>query len=187
MNRATQTAVMLGAFLLSCGAVTGQEFTDEFQAEDCHFRNRGQNPYWVLEPGHVLEYSGVEDGKVITLRITVLNQTKWVDGVRTRVVLEEEWHDGEIVEIAHNWVSICKKTNSVFYFGEDVDIYEDGEIVGHASAWRAGVDGAKPGVLMPGQPLVGSRYYQESGTGLVEDGALRLISFGFPSDDDDDD
>jgi hypothetical protein len=63
----------------------------------------------------------------------------------------------------------------VFYFGEDVDIYKDGAVVGHEGAWLAGVGEARPGLMMPGQPLLGSRYYQEVAPGVAMDRA-RIVS-----------
>ncbi len=93
--------------------------------------------------------------------ITVSDATKLIDGVETRVVVERETIDGELFEVARNFFAICKQTNSVVYFGEDVDFYENGEIVNHDGSWRAGVDGARPGVLMPGTRLLGGRYFQE--------------------------
>jgi hypothetical protein len=53
------------------------------------------------------------------------------------------------------------ETNDIFYFGEEVDNYEDGVLVDHDGSWRAGEDGAQPGILMPGRFLLGSRYFQE--------------------------
>src|SRR5262249_46702791 len=52
-------------------------------------------------------------------------------------------------------------TNSVYYFGEEVDLYEDGKVVGHEGAWLSGEKGARFGLMMPGTPLLGARYYQE--------------------------
>ena len=78
---------------------------------------------------------------------------------------EREWEkDGDeliLVEVSRNFFAICKQTNSVFYFGEEVDDDEDGAIVSHEGKWRAGVNGAKPGLIMPGTILLGSRYYEE--------------------------
>jgi hypothetical protein len=62
-------------------------------------------------------------------------------------------------------------TNTVFYFGEDVDIYKRGKVVGHDGAWRAGSDQARAGVMMPGIVLLGSRYYQEIAPGVAMDRA----------------
>jgi hypothetical protein len=66
------------------------------------------------------------------------------------------------------------ETGSVYYFGEDVDIYEDGEVVSHDGAWLAGVDGAEPGIIMPGTVLLGSRYYQEIAPDVALDRAEHI-------------
>jgi len=92
-----------------------------------------------------------------------------VDGVWTRVVEEVEYIDGELYEVSRNFFAICLTTNDIYYFGEDVDFYEDGEIVDHHGAWRAGVDGAKPGITFPGTPMIGARFYQEVAPDIAED------------------
>jgi hypothetical protein len=141
-------------------------FTQDFRLESCTFSASGGNPYFVLEPGHQLILAGVENKEELELVITVLRDTKAisVDGlgrVVTRVVEERESLAGELVEVSRNFFAICTETNNVVYFGEDVDIYEDGRIVSHDGAWRAGRDGARPGIIMPGTFLLGSRYFQE--------------------------
>jgi hypothetical protein len=103
-----------------------------------------------LEPGHKLVLAGEKNGKQLRKSITVLSQTRVVDSVETRVVLERETIDGEIFELSRNYFAICNRANSVFYFGEDVDFFVDRLIVGHDGSWRAGVHGAKAGVVMPG-------------------------------------
>jgi hypothetical protein len=104
----------------------------------------------------------------------VLAETRKVNGVETRVVEERETKDGALVEVSRNFFAISKRTNSVFYFGEDVDMYKDGKITSHEGAWLAGVGGAKPGLMMPGLPLVGGRYYQEIAPGVAMDRARIL-------------
>jgi len=49
----------------------------------------------------------------------------------------------------------------VWYFGEEVDIYKNGKIVGHDGAWQAGAGGAVAGIMIPSSPLVGMKYRQE--------------------------
>ena len=49
----------------------------------------------------------------------------------------------------------------VWYFGEDVDNYTDGELADHDGAWLAGQDSALPALLMPGAPEVGQVFYSE--------------------------
>ena len=147
------------------------EFQDTFNLENCDFDSRGSNTYFILEPGHQSVLEGQEDGEVIDLVITVLNETKVVDGTETRIVEERESENGELVEISRNYFAVCEPANDVFYFGEDVDDYEDGEIVSHEGAWLAGANGSKAGMIMPGKVEVGLKYYQEIAQGVAEDRA----------------
>ncbi len=151
-------------------------FSSNFSTTDCKFRNRHrsfevENSYFILEPGWQVVLEGEDDDEFIRVETTVLNETEWVEGVLTRVVEEREWIDGELFEVSRNFFAICEHTNDIYYFGEDVDFYEDGEIVDHHGAWRVGVNGAKPGILMPGRVLMGARFHQEYSLGEAEDRA----------------
>jgi hypothetical protein len=42
-----------------------------------------------------------------------------------------------------------------------MDTYKNGTIDSHEGAWLAGVNGAKAGLMMPGLPLLGAKYYEE--------------------------
>jgi hypothetical protein len=66
------------------------------------------------------------EGGDTKLVITVLDETRTVDCVQTRIVEEREWEKGELEEVSRNFFALSKRTNSVYYFGEEVDIYEDG-------------------------------------------------------------
>ena len=151
------------------------KWTESFDLESCSFSTTGRNEYFVLEPGYRLVLAGVEDADSVTLTITVLNDTQVVDGVQTRVVEERETGDGELIEVSRNFFAFCKENGSVFYFGEDVDIYEDGKLVGHEGGWRAGENGFRPGLMMPGLALIGSAYYQEYAPKVAMDRA-RIVS-----------
>lgn len=164
--------LMTTALLTAPGLVFGQDgFTDSFMLDACDFSSRGSNPYFILEPGYQLVLEGTEDGEAVRLAITVLNETMTINGVQTRVVEERETQDGELAEVSRNYFAICKQNNSVFYFGEDVDIYDEGVIVGHEGAWQAGVNDARAGLMMPGIALLGARYYQEMAQGVAMDRA----------------
>ncbi len=189
------TGTVLSALVLAMlalpqlsGGAAHAAFTSDFRLESCTWSSRGkQNPYIKLKPGYRLLLEGEEedDGELIdiSVQITVQRQTERItfetpDGnvltVKARVIEEREWEDGELVEVSRNWMARCVETSDVFYFGEDVDDYEDGEIVGHSGAWRAGVDGAQPGILMPGRFLLGARYFQEVAPGIAEDRAKNV-------------
>jgi hypothetical protein len=105
------------------------------------------------------------------LRITVLDETLEVDGVETRVVEEREWRSGDLIEVSRNFFAICAETEDVYYFGEDVDMYQGGELSSHSGAWRSGESDARFGLIMPGKPVVGMKYYQESAPGVAMDRA----------------
>jgi hypothetical protein len=142
-------------------------WTSFFPVEKGELKSSGRNPFFVLEPGFQLVLEKGEE----RLTITVLDETRVVDGVETRVVEERETDGGEVQEVSRNFFAISSRTNGVFYFGEEVDMYEDGKLANHAGAWLAGEKGAKFGLLMPGEALLGARYYQEFAPGEALDRA----------------
>ena len=107
---------------------------EEFDISKCTLVPTGRNQYFILEPGFQL----VLEGKNERLAITVLDETKEVNGVTTRVVEEREWKNGNLTEVSRNFFAICESTEDVFYFGEEVDMYRGGEVVSHSGAWLAG-------------------------------------------------
>lgn len=118
----------------------------------------GRTPFFVLEPGRA---STLEDGSV-RLVVTVLDQITLVAGVQTRVVEERETKGGKPVEVSRNYFAISRRTNAVYYFGEDVDMYDrSGRVTSHEGSWRAGASGAKFGLMMPGEIVLHARFYQE--------------------------
>lgn len=130
---------------------------DTFEADKTNLTSRGTNTYFILRPGYILTYKNGED----ELIITVTDKTKEVDGVKTRIVEERETKKGVLVEVSQNYFAFDKTTEAVYYFGEDVDNYQDGKIANHNGAWLSGENGATFGLAMPGEPKVGDKYYQE--------------------------
>ena len=173
--------LLLSGFLLVAHFAGAQgeepEFTADFELDDCLWSNTGGNEYFSLQPGTQSLLEGEDDGEELVLQITVLNAWRWISfrtaegdklKVKTRVIEEREWVDDELVEVSRNYFARCRQTNDIYYFGEDVDIFDDGE-VSHAGAWLAGVNGAQPGLIMPGTFLLGSRYFQEIAPGVALD------------------
>jgi len=148
------------------------EFVDSFDLEGCTWSSTGSNRYFILEPGYQLVLKGKEGSSVVQLTITVLDETIPIDGITTRVVEESETKDGDLVEISKNYFAICTENDNIFYFGEDVDIYQDGQVVSHDGAWLHGVDEARAGLIMPGLPLEDFAYYQEIAPGVALDRAV---------------
>ena len=136
---------------------TGGDWTERFGVEPNELVSSGRNPFFVLEPGYRLVLAHGDE----QLAITVLAETKIVDGVETRVVEERETKAGALVEVSRNYFAISSRTNAVFYFGEDVDMYKSGKVANHEGSWTSGANGARYGLMMPGTPLLRGRYYQE--------------------------
>jgi hypothetical protein len=162
-------SVFLSLLLLAVGSAFAQKtpdlWTSDFSSEKSDLVATGRNPWFILEPGYTLTLADGDE----QLIITVLNETRLVDGVQTRVVEERESKGGHLTEISRNFFAISRRTNSVYYFGEEVDIYAGGKIVKHEGAWASGVKGARFGLAMPGLPLVGARYFQEIAPGEAMD------------------
>ena len=133
----------------------------------------GANPYFILTPGHRLYYEHGKD----TLTTTVLNGTKLVDGVETRVVEDRETKNGQLAELTRDYYAIDPATKNVYYFGEDVDVYRDGKVVSHEGSWLSGVKGARFGLMMPGQVKRGFKHYQEQAPGVGMDRA-EIVALG---------
>jgi len=131
----------------------------------------GRNRFFILEAGFTTIYVGNEDGQHKRLTVTVLAKTRIIDGIRTRIVLERQTANGHIEEISQNYFAIDKRTLNFYYFGEDVNSYNHGVVANHDGAWRSGVNGAKFGLNMPANPVVGMQYEQERAPGVAQDQA----------------
>jgi len=137
------------------------QWTESFDIDECHLTDQGRNDYFILEPGYQLTLQGIDDEDTVTLVITVLDTTEVIDGKKTRIVEERESTNGNLIEVSRNFFAFCPENGSIFYYGEDVDIYKNGRMVGHEGAWRAGVGNNRFGLMMPGVALLGARYFQE--------------------------
>ncbi len=97
-------------------------------------------------------------------------------GVETLVYHDREYLDGELVEETKDFIAQDKDGN-VWYFGEEVDNYENGKLKDHNGAWRAAYTGAKPGIWIKAKHMVGDSYRQEYRRGEAEDMA-KIVATG---------
>ncbi len=174
MKTKVSIILALAALLLGSKAEASlfnwKPFTTTYFFDDCGgFSSTGHNRYFMLEPGFKIVIEGKQGGHTVRSVLTVLNQTETIDGVETRIVEDNETSDGVQTEVSRNHFAICNKTNSVFYFGEDVDTYKNGAIVAHDGAWLAGQNGAQAGLEMPGIIMLGARFNMEVAPGIAED------------------
>ncbi len=135
------------------------------------FTTKVDNEYFPMEPGTTFIYKGGTQHS----EMTVTSETKKVMGVECVVVDHREWEGDMLIERTYDWFAQDKE-GTVWYFGEDTKEYENGEVVSTKGSWEAGVDGAKPGIIMPSDPKVGHSYHQEYYPGEAMDMA-RVLSF----------
>ena len=90
----------------------------------------------------------------------------------TTFVYEGQTADGfEHVEFAvttRDWFAQDRDGN-VWYFGENTTLVDGGLPVDLSGSWTAGVDGARPGIIMKAHPAIGDFYRQEFLLGEAED------------------
>ncbi|MEJ7596468.1 MAG: hypothetical protein WKG01_01055 [Kofleriaceae bacterium] len=141
------------------------------------------NPYWTLTPNttSIIFEQAVAGPEIIV--VEVLDETRIVAGVPTRVVRDRVFVDGLLVEDTHDWYAQDDDGN-VWYMGEAViDYVHDANDVLIETAtdgsWEAGVGGARPGYQMLANPTVGQIYHQEYSRGIAED-AAEVIAVGAP-------
>jgi hypothetical protein len=154
----------------ACAQTKDKQFTESLMQDSCSFITTGRNSYFILEPRYQLILEGHEGKDSVRLVITVLNETKKIGNVETRIVEENESANGKTIEISRNYFAYCKETSSIYYFGEEVDMYKNGKIINHEGAWIA-EEKNKAGVMMPGLILLGARYYQEIAPDVAMDRA----------------
>lgn len=163
--------VVVGGVLTGCSAsvdiAADPSWQQEFDLAACDLATTGSSEFFVLEPGFRLLLEGNNE----KLLITVLDETRTIAGTPTRVVEEREWRGDALIEVSRNFFAFCPETSDAYYFGEEVDDYKNGEISGHGGAWLAGLDEARPGMIMPGDPQVGMKYYQEIAPNVALDRA----------------
>ena len=138
------------------------------------FVRRIDNRYLPLKPGTTFLYEGkAEDGGAERVRVTVTRQTKRIFGVTCVVVLDTSTVNGKPRERTFDWYAQDQRGN-VWYMGEDSRDFKDGRWVHSDGSWQAGVDGARPGIVMPAHPRPGRAYRQEYYAGHAEDMAKAL-------------
>ena len=173
MRRKHFVIVLMTIMIICSVVVSGQKnakdrsWDMDFNVAPGELATTGRNRYFILEPGYELV---LQDGNE-QLVVVVTDQTKQIGDFDTRVVEERESRGGKLTEVSRNFFAISKKTNNVYYFGEEVDIYRNGKVVAHEGAWLAGQKGARFGLMMPGEPTLNARYYQELAPGVAMDRA----------------
>jgi hypothetical protein len=114
-------------------------------------------------------YEGIKDGKRSRDVFTVTHRTTTIQGAACVVVDDRLYLAGRLAERTSDYYSQDRAGN-VWYFGEDTaELDANGHVKTTEGTWRAGVDGARAGILIPGNPHLGQTGLQEYYKGHAED------------------
>jgi hypothetical protein len=109
----------------------------------------------VVGMHNVLE--GQEAGEHFTrIEMDVLEETRDILGVTTRVVRKQAWDDDVYVSDEELYFAQAPD-GTVCWYGELEDMYDGEQFLG-SEEWIAGEEGAHVGIFMPGTPEVGMVY-----------------------------
>jgi len=122
------------------------------------------NPYFILTPGYTRIYEAGDE----TITVTVTSETIEILGVTCIVVRDIVEEDGEVIEDTVDWHAQDIYGN-VWYFGEIAQNFEEGLLTDLDGSFKAGDEGALPGIIMKASPMTGDAYREEWAISEAED------------------
>lgn len=139
------------------------------------------NPWLPLTPGlQTVSEGSVNVGtrRLTHIRVaTVTDVTKMIDGVRAVLVLDQDFDGGQLAEQAIDYLAEDEGGN-VWYVGSYTEAYEGGQFLNAQDAWLAGINGAVPGMYMPGDPKTGTPPYPQTVVPGVEETIAQVVEVG---------
>ncbi len=162
--------------LLPCGAPAQYGTTPGAPPgiDPADFMSVIDHEFLPLVAGRKFLYEGPAGDAIERVEVIVTGEVKSILGVPCTIVRDRVYRNGELIEDTDDWFAQDNKGN-VWYFGEISRTIKKGETVHTNGSWEAGVGGAMPGILMPGQLLIGETYRQEEAPGEAED-MVRIVS-----------
>ncbi len=169
MKDATQTCSdQYNARQAACDRLGGARYDPVIIPANFSTSTTINNPLFPLVPGTTFIYEGDTAAGHEIDNFFVTHNTKVIQGVTCVEVRDTSKIDGELIEDTLDWFAQDNDGN-VWYFGENAKQLSDGLIVGVEGSWTAGIDGAKPGIIMKAHPAIGDFYRQEFSLDTAED------------------
>ena len=164
----------LDARIELCDLLGEERYDPDLDPDNFDPEFRVANPFLPLHIGNTWEYAGGDE----VIVAVVLDKTKLIEGVTTRVVNDIAYVDDVVIENTDDWYA-QGHGGDIWYFGEIVGNYEtfegddpeEPELLNIDGSFKVGRDGAKPGILFSEKPRVGDVFRQEMALGDAEDAA----------------
>jgi hypothetical protein len=183
MSRYVKRLTVFGTGILLWGgtvaaAYAGGEVDTTFHPENFAATSASiTNQYWPQPEGTTFVYRSIgKKGNCEVNPVQVANETPTIDGVTTRQVLDRVYEDYNcdgssdfLSEQTNDWYAQDIAGN-IWYFGEATQTYCPGPtdpmydptcVPSTEGSWKAGIDGAAPGIVMLADPAPGDFYRQE--------------------------
>lgn len=123
------------------------------------------NKWFPLKPGMQYTTTGTVKTATETTRRTVVHTvtglTKVVNGVKTVVMWDRDYSDGELVESELAFFA-QNRQGDVWLFGEYPEEFENGKFVGAPSTFISGLDKAQAGIAMKAKPRISGPHYVQA-------------------------
>jgi hypothetical protein len=158
-----------GAFFIAIGAgfqcvdataASSPPLVSSTRFDPTQFGTGSSNPWFPLVPGTRHELIERDGSKTSVNVVTVTSETKTILGVTCVVVHDTITRDGVLKEDTYDWFATDRQGN-VWYFGEETRQFRASGKATLAGSWEAGVNGARPGLVMPAIPTAGETHVQE--------------------------
>jgi hypothetical protein len=163
---ALAAALALGA----CGGDNGNSRAEtateaDFDRKAFSGSTRIDNEFSPLVPGTQFVYEGESDRgqgrRVHRVIFTVTDLTKKIDGVESVVLWDQDINGGKLLE-SELALFAQDDDGNVWNMGEfPAELDEQGNFEGAPDTWLSGVQGARAGVLMRGDPRTGTSSYHQ--------------------------
>jgi hypothetical protein len=146
-------------------------FTNTFDVKPDQLASTGRSSHFILEPDYQLVYESTDNKKTVRLVVTVLPETETIDSFETRAVESVELLDDLPRRVTRQFLAIDKTTADIYLFGKTVEKYDGWRSAGKGMSWRAGQNGSRLGLLLPGNAQVGQKFYESMASRLSMDRA----------------
>jgi hypothetical protein len=152
-------AVYAGLSTVQAQMTPGKDYNPEINPAD--FTPNITNPYFSLPVGKKTVYRSKSEEGTERLEILTSGWTYTIMGVETLAYWNRLYLNDVLVEDTRDYLAQNKQTGDVWYFGENVDNYENGNLANHDGTWFAGEGTAKAGIWMIANPRVGDEFVHE--------------------------
>lgn len=128
---------------------------------------RIDNRFLPFSPGMQYVLTGTVDGAPHRVVLIVTDLVKVVDGVRTAVLLDRDYQDGQLAE-AELAFEAQDDAGAVWNLGEYPEQYENGRFTGAPDTWIVGVAGTRAGYHMLAHPRLGTPAYVQGSAPTID-------------------